>query len=122
MACAAKRKAPDVAPRDEGLRDCHPRHVTTDLKGRGGARADGIWISRDEGADIITKATMASKDQRRHVTLSGHSERARMAANHSKDGESSLFFNPPIVVPIKFPGQTQRSYFLGQEKLEECLH
>lgn len=103
VACASKRKAPDVVPRDEGQRDCHPRHVTTDLMGRGGVRANGIWISQDEGADIRMKAMMASKDARRRVTLSGyesHSKRARVVANHSNDGEFTRFLLPPIVVPI----------------------
>jgi hypothetical protein len=103
VACASKRKAPDVVPRDEGQRDCHPRHVTANSMGRGGVRANGIWISQDEGANIMMKATMASKDARRRVTLSGyesHSKRARVVANHSNDGEFTRFLLPPIVVPI----------------------
>ena len=96
-ACAAKRKAPDVAPRDEEQRDCHPPHATTSLKGRGGVRANEIWISPDEGANIMMEATMAFKNSRRRVTLSGgesHSKRARTVANDSNDGESSHFLLP----------------------------
>jgi hypothetical protein len=96
VACAAKRKAPDVAPRDEEQRDCHPRPVTTSLKGRGGVRANGIWICQDEGTNIMM-ASMALKNSRRRVTFSGcesHPKRARMAANDSNDGESSAFFYP----------------------------
>ena len=101
VAYAAKRKAPDVASKDDEQRDCHPRHVTTSLRGRGGISANGIWIGQDEGANIRVKATMAQKDSRRSVTLSGyesHSKRARMVANYSNDGESSRFLLPKNVV------------------------
>lgn len=93
VVCAAKRKAPDVAPRDEEQQDCHPRHVTTNLKGRGGVRANKIWIDQDEGANIMMEATMALKNSRRRVTLSGaesHSKRARMGANDSNDDTEIL--------------------------------
>jgi hypothetical protein len=103
VACAAKRKAPDVAPRDEEQRDCHPRHVTTSLKDRGGVRTNGIWISQGEGTDIMIEATVALKNSRRRVTLSGcesHPKRARMVTNDSNDGESSRFLLPPNVVLI----------------------
>jgi hypothetical protein len=91
---SAKRKTPDVAPRDEEQRDCHPRHVTTSLNGRGGVRENGIWISPDEGANIMMEATMALKNSRRRVTMSGcesHPKRARMVANDPNDGEFSRF-------------------------------
>jgi hypothetical protein len=103
VACAPKRKAPDVAPRDEEQRDCHPRHVTTNLKGRGDVKTNEIWISQDEGENIMMEATMALKNSRRRVTLSGgesHSKRARMVASDSNDGESSHFLLPPNVVFI----------------------
>lgn len=102
VACAAKRKAPDLAPRDEEQRVCHPRHVTTSLKVRG-VRSNEIWISQDEGTNIMMEATMALKNSTRRVTLSGsesHSKRARMVTNDSNDGESSRFFCPPNVVLI----------------------
>lgn len=96
VASATKRKAPDVVPRDEEQRDCHPPHATTSLRDRGGVRANEIWISPDEGANIMMEATMASKNSRRRVTLSGgesHSKRARTVANANdlNDGESSHF-------------------------------
>jgi len=100
VACAAKRKVPDAATRDEEQRDRHPRHVTTSLKGRGGVRANGIWISENEGANIM-EAKMALKNPRRGVTFSGYDsriKRARMAANDSNDGEHSRFLLPPNVV------------------------
>ncbi|KAF8489991.1 hypothetical protein F5888DRAFT_1143304 [Russula emetica] len=90
---SAKRKAPDVALRDEEQRDCHPRHVTTSLNGRGGVRENGIWISPDEGANIMMEATMALKNSRRRVTVSGcesHSKRARMVANNPNDDTEIL--------------------------------
>lgn len=95
VACAAKRKAPDLEPRDEEQRVCHPRHVTTSLKARGGVRANDIWISQDEGANIMMEATMALKKSTRRVNLSrseSHSKCARMVTNESNDGESSRFF------------------------------
>jgi hypothetical protein len=100
VACAPKRKAPDVTPRDEEQRDCHPRHVTTSLKDRGGVKMNEIWISQDEGENIMMEATMALKNSRRRVTLPGgesHSKRARMVASDSNDGESSHFLLPPNV-------------------------
>jgi len=122
VACATKRKAPDVAQRDEEQPSCHPRHITTSLKGRGGARENGIWINQDEGVNIMMETTMALKNSRRRVTLSGresHSKRARMVAKDSDDGESSRFFTPKCSAHNML-GQTQKSYFLGQGKLEEC--
>jgi hypothetical protein len=115
VACAAKRKAPDVAPRDEGRQDCHPSHVTTNLKGGGDVRADEIWISEDEGTNIRMKTTMARKDPRRRVTLSGyesHSKRARMVTNHSDDGVFSRLPLPPIVVPMIFRGRYRDPTYL----------
>ena len=97
VACAAKRKAPNVAPRDE-QRDCHSHHVTTILKGGGGRRPSGgisgnmIWINESEGAKIMMEATTALKNPTRRVTVSGgefQSKRTRMAAIDS--GESSCF-------------------------------
>jgi hypothetical protein len=103
VTCAAKCKAPDVAPRDEEQRNCHPRHATTSFKGRGGVTANEIWISQDEGANIMMEAAMALKNSKRRVTLSGsecHSKRARMAANDSDGGESSYFLLLPNLVLI----------------------
>jgi len=73
------------------------------LKGRGTVRANGIWISQDEGTNIMTEATMALKNSRRRVTSSGcesHSKPARTVANDSNDGESSRFLLSPNVVLI----------------------
>ena len=103
MACAAKRKAPDVAPRDEEQRDCHSRHVATILKGRGGgrvSRGNMIWINESEGAKIMMEATTALKNPTRRVTASGgeiQSKRTRTAAINS-DGESSCFLISLYVV------------------------
>ena len=83
-----------------------------------------VWISHDEGANIMM-ATMALQDSRRRVTLSGHeshSKRARMTANDSDNGESSRSILVLNVVLIIFRGQTQRSHFVGQAKLEEYHH
>jgi hypothetical protein len=99
VACAAKRKAPDVAPRDEELRDCHSRHVATNLKGSGGVganRGSKIWIDEDEGTKIRMEATTALKNSTKRGTVSGgeiHSKRARTVSIDS-DGESShlLYF------------------------------
>jgi hypothetical protein len=104
VACAAKRKAPDVAPRDEEQRDCHSRHVATTLNRGGRVVANGgsmIWINENEGTKIMMDATRALKNPTRRVTVSGgeiHSKRARTAAIDSNDGESSRFLIPLYVV------------------------
>ncbi len=64
MACAAKRKALDVAPRDEEQRE---RHVAASLRGRGGVGASKIWINQDEGANIMRETAMALKNSKRRV-------------------------------------------------------
>jgi hypothetical protein len=129
VACAAKRKAPDVASGDEleEQRDhFDPRHAAAGSKGGGGLRENGIWISQGERANIRMKATVASKNSRRRVTLElpgdeSHSDPARMVANDSHhDGESSRFILPRNGRANNLPGQTQRPYFLGQERPEEC--
>ena len=96
VAYAAKRKATDVAPRDEEQRGSYSRHIATNLKGGGGSgsnRKSSIWIGDDEAKRIMMDATSASKKATRRVTVSGgesHSRRARMAAIDC-DGESSRF-------------------------------
>jgi hypothetical protein len=109
VACAAKRKVPDFAPRDEEQRDGHPRHVTTSLKGRGGVRANEIWISQDEGANIMMEATMALKSSR-------HLKRARMVASDSNDGESSRFLLPPNVVLMICRDRHRDTTFLAKQR------
>ena len=81
VACAAKRKAPDVAPRN------------------------GIWISQDEGVNIMMQAEMALKKSRRRVTPSGsesHSKSAWIVANDSNDGGFFRLLLLPNVVLIIF--------------------
>lgn len=85
VACAAKRKSPDVAPRN------------------------GIWISQDEGVNIMMEAEMALKNSRRRVTPSGsesHSKSTRMVAENN-GGFSSLLFTPECGAH-NLPGQIQR--------------
>jgi hypothetical protein len=126
VACAAKRKAPNVALRDEEQRNCHdPRRIATSLKGRGGTGASGICISLDEGANIMREATMALKNSKRRATSSGcesHSKRARTAAIDSDDGEPFRFILPSYVVLIIAGQQTRRLSFPGQGKLERRHH
>jgi hypothetical protein len=106
VVCVAKRKAPDVAPRDEEQRGCHSRHVATTIKSIGGKEwASGgsmIRIDESEGAKIMMEATTALKNPTRRVTVSGgeiRSKRTRAAAIDS-DGESSCFLIPLYVVLI----------------------
>ncbi len=104
VACDVKRKAPNVALRDEEQRNRHdPRRVATSLKGRGGTGASGVCISLDEGANIMKEATMALKNSKRRATSSGcesHSNRARTAAIDSDDGEPFHFLSPSYAVLI----------------------
>lgn len=99
VACAAKRKAPDVVPRDEEQRDCHSRHIATNPKSRGEVRTSRgslKWIDDNEGTKIMMDATMALKNPSRRLTVSEiHSKRAR---TDSDEGESSCFLVPLYLV------------------------
>ena len=87
VACAAKRKVPD-----EELRDRHPRHIATNLKGSGGVGTNGrdtMWIDEDMGTKIRMRAMTTSKI----ATRRSGGERLRTMYIDS-DGESShlLYF------------------------------
>ncbi|KAI0290585.1 hypothetical protein BC826DRAFT_533700 [Russula brevipes] len=88
VACAPKRKAPVVAPRDEEQRDRPLRYAAANLNGRGGAvesRGGPIWIGEDEGERIRMEASMTGRE------IHSTTKRARRAAAPDDDNDGEFF-------------------------------